>query len=296
MEHLHNQWLEDRGRDVQREYARIQAELAGQAKEIQHSGHRGEAVWVDVLKNWLPDHYHIGTRKYLLLEREVNGLSRSGEIDIVIFHPSYPRALRDKPDVMISGVLAAFSVKLTLKRTDLEDALTQATLLHRGIIPRRDLLIGDVVSPLIFGVLTQSHNLGSRPEEMIDNVLKDGRRRVDHPRDDLDIVCIADLNCWARSIAAVTETTIDEIRDWWFKGDGRSAQQAPPLAMLMEALWRKLGNRDSTLKAIADGFLHTGTPGMTVGVTGNKWPISTLISPGSAERPRLMAGQSFDVD
>jgi len=88
-----------------------------------------------LLTDWLAPQYEFGFRRYLLFEQEVHGKSRSGEIDLVLFHPSYPKRLRDQTEVMISGVVAAFNVKLTLTPDGLSEAAEMAALLRRGMKP-----------------------------------------------------------------------------------------------------------------------------------------------------------------
>jgi hypothetical protein len=91
MEHPHHRWLRRLGDDLQDEYENIQAELGGHPEKIQESGHRAETAWIALLlERWLPPNYGIATRRYLLFEQEVDGHDRSGEIDLVIFHPATP--------------------------------------------------------------------------------------------------------------------------------------------------------------------------------------------------------------
>jgi hypothetical protein len=74
----------------------------------------------------------------------------------VIFHPAYPTELRKRAEVMVSGVIAAFNVKLTLRDDGLPEAIEEARLLRRGMQRRSNRVIGDLVSPMVFGLLAQS--------------------------------------------------------------------------------------------------------------------------------------------
>ncbi len=91
-----------------------------------------------------PRNHGIATRRYLLFEQEVDGHDRSGEIDLVIFHPAYPTELRKRAEVMVSGVIAAFNVKLTLRDDGLPEAIEEARLLRRGMQRRSNRVIGDL--------------------------------------------------------------------------------------------------------------------------------------------------------
>jgi hypothetical protein len=92
---LHHWLLEKLSRELAEEYERIQGELQGQPQYIQLSGYLAEAVWARLLQDWLPPQYEFGFRRHLLFEQPVDGKSRSPEIDLVLFHPSYPKRLRD---------------------------------------------------------------------------------------------------------------------------------------------------------------------------------------------------------
>jgi len=52
--------------------------------------------------------------------------------------------------------------------------------------------------------------------------------------------------------------------------------RASTIAILMSELWQKLARRDLTLKAVADGFRITNTPGMGAG-SGEPKSLSPLI-------------------
>jgi hypothetical protein len=103
---LQHEWLKKTGDDLQADYERIR-DIARQPSGIQQSGHEAEAAWKQLLEAWLPPNDRIGVRKYLLFETPADGKSQSREHDLVIFHPGYPEALRTKPQVVISCVVAA---------------------------------------------------------------------------------------------------------------------------------------------------------------------------------------------
>ena len=289
---LRNWLLEKLSRELAEEYERIQAELKAKPENNQLSGYLAEAVWARLLAEWLPPQYDFGFQRRLLFEQAVDGKWRSGEMDLVLFHPSYPKRLRDEHEVLISGVVAAFSVKLNMTGDGLREAIEMAAELRRGLMPRIGEPIGDLVSPLVVGVLAQSHReLGQTPEETVGKTLLDAARQLDgsgayppyegadylstaglatHPRNELDFVCVADLNCWYRQPLVLwqemglpwAEDDDKYVAHWISRNEvGPDSHLAEPIAMLVSELWQKLANRDQTLKAIADGFRSTGTPG-----------------------------------
>ena len=291
---LHHGLLDKLSRELAEEYQHIQDELKNKPKNIQLSGYLAEAVWKRLVGPWLPPLYEFEPRRHLVYEQPVDGESRSAEIDLVLFHPSYPRRLRDEHEVLISGIIAAFSVKLTLTPDGLREAIEMAELLRRGMKARIREPIGDLVSPLVTGVLAQSHRgFGDDPQETVQKILLEAAHRLDgsgrpdddgdyvsaglatHPRNELDFVCIADLNCWRRRPFVMWQNSAvpwaqDEhkfIAPWTARkslsdNDNRLAE---PIAIFVSELWQKLAYRDSALKAIADGFRLTDTTGPGAG-------------------------------
>lgn len=304
---LHHWLLEKLSREIVEEYDRIQGELRGKPQNIQLSGYLAENVWARLLAEWLPPQYGFGFRRHLLYEQAVDGEKRSPEVDLVLFHPCYPKRLREEHEVLISGVIAAFSVKLTLNPAGLREGVKLAASLRRGIQPRIGEPIGDLVSPLIVGVLAQSHSqFGPEPEHKVDQLLWDTAATLDgagavpdgfggfstsgldsHPRNELDFVCVADLNCWRRTVMILNKDigvpwALDEEMyvAHWAHGkllDGSSTGRvADPIAILVSDLWQKLAHRDRSLKAVADGFRMTDTAGQSGGSLQPK-PLRSLI-------------------
>jgi hypothetical protein len=269
----HHWLLSTLARELDEEYRRIQAELQLGPENIQLSGHLAEKVWGRLLAEWLPPQYEFGFRRHLILEREADGKSRTGEVDLVLFHPAYPQRLRAEQEVLVSGVVAAFSVKATLDKSGLREAMDFAKLVRRGMEPRAG-AIGGLISPLIVGVLAQSHRqLGVDPRKSVGELLMTAASDSEHPREELDLVCIADLECWTRnalvlwagtqghsvavSTAAASGLALDKdsyIEAWTSRHPGAEGRIGEPVAALVSSLWAKLASRDASLRPIAEGF------------------------------------------
>jgi hypothetical protein len=58
--------------------------------------------------------------------------SESFETDIVVLNPSYPQPLRNREEILVGGVAAAFSVKLTLNAAGIQDGVEWAAALRLG--------------------------------------------------------------------------------------------------------------------------------------------------------------------
>jgi hypothetical protein len=248
--------------ELNQEYARIQEEirlgrvgLERGSRNTQLSGYLAEDVWARLLADWLPPQYEFGYRKYINLQNPVDGELRTGEVDLVLFHPAYPHHLRKYREIMISGVSAIFSVKTTLNREDLAAAAALAALLRRGMQVRKGKPIGDLVSPLIVGVLAQSHGWETDPSERIDEFLQSSADAAQHPREELDLLCIADSNSWTRW----PMVDIPMYHGNWMSPKlDAEVDVGRPVGTFIVDLWEKLSHRDSSLRQVAAGFRSAG--------------------------------------
>lgn len=140
-------------------------------------------------------------------------------------------------------------------------------MLRRGIEVKKDKKIGDLLSPLIFGVLAHSHkSLGNRPDRTVDRLLQQSSADVSVPRESLDLVCIADSNCWHRWVTIdipwppghpfhnVTDKVKRPMYGQAFASMGERLGHAPqenyPVAALIGGLWDVLAQRDESLRGI----------------------------------------------
>jgi hypothetical protein len=288
--HVHHAWLAAIAEDAVREYEMVRDQLQGPGK-TQQRGHNYEALFRRVLLGWLPPQYEIGTRKYLVLERSVDGLTYSAETDLVIYHPSYPRDLRERSEVLLSGVIAAFSVKSELSTGSLREAIAEARRVREGFAERRGSEIGELISPLIYGVLAHSYSKRTKdPRASVTRALLAEARKREHPRRQLDIVCVANLDCWYRTAHILADdvgtrqpSANDLYIDYW-----RSAYQLPDFdhdsrvtnpnafATLIAQLWAKLAVRDPQLSHLAQGLEVTNT-GVHAG-PGHHRQLGKLVS------------------
>jgi hypothetical protein len=105
--------------DIGREYERIQKRVG---EDPGTAGDQGEENWASVLRNWLPQTYHVVTKGRILSFDGVAG----PQIDILVLRPVYPRHLMDKKLYLAGGVAAAFECKLTLKPEHIKKAVENA--------------------------------------------------------------------------------------------------------------------------------------------------------------------------
>jgi hypothetical protein len=267
---VRHQWLDDVTRSIAEDYDRLHAEARD---DPQRSGHGGEETWARLLREWLPPTYEVATRRYIVPEEG----DETFETDLVVFNPGYPRRLRERRDVLAGGVAAAFSVKLTLDAAGVRDGIRRAALLRRGTKKRYGTARTELLGPFAVGLLAHSHswNLpGSTPLENISTAAWDlDHAEVTHPRERLDMLCVADLNTWTRSrvpyippSAAVSHpgTTEDQKTHGFcvtgFLMSDRDKSPAP-VAVLIAYLIERLSYADPSVAAFADGLRLTDTWG-----------------------------------
>jgi hypothetical protein len=301
MPHEYHQWLEGLNADIlaMYEYANRMAGIPG---KVQHLGHRGESEWLRVLSEWLPPGYEIAKRTYILLETDA-GKTVTDETDLVIFHPAYPARLREREEVLASGVAAAFSVKRAIGRGEVGAACKAAQELHRGMKIRGQTLREELVPPVIYGLLGQSHNWKaprSNPVKNVFNAVRDfDRTRLETPREGLDLICIADLGCWSRLRTATTTPKIFQGGVWVDHPDagvmtvmGRQTagpnddekdKRLSPLTIFVASLWRKLALNDPTLKPFAEGLAATSFTNTGEGWP-RYWPLAEVLSEATLKR------------
>jgi hypothetical protein len=122
------------------------------------AGDEGESNWARLLSEWLPADVHIATKGRIL----AHDGKASPQVDIVVLQDDYPRKLRDKKLYLAGGVLAAFECKNTLRRSHLEKAFVNASLIRRLARSRTGTYYDEGFSPILFGLLAHSHECGRR--------------------------------------------------------------------------------------------------------------------------------------
>lgn len=279
MIHEHHQWLADVNDDIVRAYEREQQEIAGKPDRVQELGHRVEARWAEMLSEWLPSEYEVGTRKYILLEND--DLKMTKETDLVVFHPHYPKKLRLKKPVLASGVAAAFSVRRTIGRDDIKAAYDEGINLRRGMKIREGTEQAYLVPPVFFGLLGESHDWkapASTPKENIKSITDEfDRELTGAPREGIDLLCIADLGTWTRIttvlpqkflqaqtranpiLVALTGSTGNDSLVLSGMRHDYEQNDLSPLTNFVGSLWGKLAINDPTLKPLANGLRITKT-------------------------------------
>lgn len=180
-------------REIEAEYARIRKRSA---EDPGTAGDQGEENWAALLRNWLPQYFHIVTKGRILTD---SGYA-SPQVDVLVLLPSYPKILLDKKLYLSGGVAAAFECKTTLAREDITHTVETAAAIRRNMPKRTGSPYRELNSTLIYGLLAHSHSWkGARatPAENIHAaILEADGAHVLHPIECLDFLTVADLATW----------------------------------------------------------------------------------------------------
>jgi len=296
-------------RDIKTEYDRI---LKRATEDPGTAGDQGEENWATLLRNWLPEYFHIVTKGRILCE---NGYA-SPQIDVLVLNPSYPRALLDKKLYLSGGVAAAFECKTTLRATHVAKAVETAASIRKNLPKREGTPYKELISTITFGLLTHSHvwkGDNSKPIENIENALWEADRvYVDHPNQQLDFVTVSDLATWQAMKTVFLSPTRpfynDAIKEiYGSNGSGTSSYVVAavgaerqqdyfsPISVLLAGLFSKLSWLFSDMRGLEAYFRRVNMMGSGQGKQ-RLWPI-TIYSEGIRERVytgQLSNGVSHD--
>jgi hypothetical protein len=271
--------------EMQAEYERIRARAL---EDPGTAGDEGEENWAELLRNWLPSAYHIVTKGRILSHHG----SASPQVDVLVLKPAYPPCLRDKKLYLAGGVAAAFECKLTLKAGHIRKAAENGVEIRKHVRVRQGSPYRELHSPILFGLLAHSHDWkrpSSRPSSNVDKSLAAADRAVvTHPREMVDVLCVADLGTWtATRMAWIGPAMFPEAR---YVGEvygpngaaasgyvgrtsdftGRQAVFTPIGSMLWSAVTR-LAWEDVGLRSFAGDLQEGGLPGRGQGML-RLWP------------------------
>lgn len=154
------------------------------------AGDEAEETWAALLRNWLPAGFPVVTKGRILT---ADGLA-SPQVDVLVLRPSYPLALRDKKHYFAGGVLAAFECKLTLRARDLVSAFRNCVAIKRLYGSNGETPYDQLQQPIIYGVLAHTCQKTSTRSslKLFDWIERYEMQGCSHPREMLDILCVAD--------------------------------------------------------------------------------------------------------
>ena len=160
------------------------------------AGDQGEENWADLWRGWLPRTYEVVTKGRIISQ---DGHT-SPQIDVLVLKSTYPEKLLNKKLYLAAGVAAAFECKTTLKAEHIEKTIKTCREIKNLYPVREGTPYKELHTPIVYGLLAHSHSwkgANSTPENNVALKLDESDRlHVTHPRQTLDLLCIADLGTW----------------------------------------------------------------------------------------------------
>lgn len=250
MSHELYQYVMESQRTMAAHYRRIRQRAS---EDPGTAGDDGEETWATLFRDWLPAGYKVVTKGRILTE---TGWA-SRQFDVIVLAPWYPNVLEPMKTFLSAGVVAAFECKITLKAAHVTEAIDKCAELVRHLpktkgTPRREL-----VAPIYFGLLSHSHSWTRRKSKPIENIeaklSEADREHVQHPREMLNVITIADLTTWyttrwiewnLKEKDVIADTTTAYMR--YFADDDRPA--FTPIGALLLLLYERLAWERSEMR------------------------------------------------
>ena len=186
-------FMQQISKDMAAEYKRIYRETTADSDA---DGYQGEKNWAKLLREWLPRTYKVVTNGRIISQ---DGYI-SPRVNVLVLKDIYPEKLLDKELYLAAGVAAAFECKITLEEEHIEKAVKISAKIKNLYPEREGTPYKELHTPIVYGLLAHSHSwkdLNSTPEATIKKkLLESDKLYISHPREGLDILCVADLATW----------------------------------------------------------------------------------------------------
>ncbi|MEU8133763.1 DUF6602 domain-containing protein [Streptodolium elevatio] len=218
-------------------FEQASAEMAAEYQRIRKkhkndhgtAGDEGEENWAELLSRWLPAGYHVVTKGQIM----GSDGSTSPQIDILVLSSAYPPFLTTKRMWLADGVIAAFECKNTLKATHLIEAAKTAAAVRKLTTQQEGTPYDELLGTPLYGVLAHAHSWESDDTEVVETIekaLQSGMNAAAHPRDLLDLVCVANLSTWWAARIP-----------WLGEGPSLNVEGLPPKPPGPGLVWQRVG-------------------------------------------------------
>ena len=283
------------------EYNRIQKRAT---EDPGTAGDQGEENWAELLRGWLPSTYKVVTKGRIISQDSIT----SPQVDVLVLKDVYPEKLLNKKLYLAAGVAAAFECKTTLKAEHIEQAIKTCVEIKNLYPDRKGTPYKELHAPIVYGLLAHSHSWkapNSTPETNIEQkLLEFDKLHVSHPRECLDLLCVADLGTWISSkMTFVGPRVIRNYESTPFSVCGpegaalsmhightpsssHQVQHFTPIGTLISYLSRRLAWEDQSLRDLSDYYRLTGISGSGGG--NFRYWSSSIYS--ESVRPRAESG------
>ena len=304
---LHD-FMQQKSKWMAEEYDRIQKRAT---EDPGTAGDQGEENWAKLLRDWLPRTYEVVTKGRIISQ---DGRT-SPQIDVLVLKSIYPKQLVDENQKMYlaAGVAAAFECKTTLKAAHIDEAIETCVKIKNLYPAREGTPYKELHAPIVYGLLAHSHSWKGPNSTPANNIAQkllkfSGASYLSHPRQGLDLLCVADLGTWfSGHITFIRPQPAVKPSDSLYRLGGstdricvahttlqnKQVKHFTPIGVLIYCLSQKLAWENPELRDLADYYRNTDVvgSGITMGQPTAVWPSSTIYS--RAVYSRLLADKSL---
>ena len=267
------------------EYERIRRRSA---EDPGTAGDQGEENWASLLRDWLPPTFQVVTKGRII----GSDGSTSPQVDVIVLKDVYPKKLLDKKHYLAGGVAAVFECKTTLRSSHIEEAVKASKTIKKLCAVRYGNPYDELHAQILYGLLSHSHSWsspGSQPKNNITHKLwESDNAYTSHPRESLDVLCVADLGIWALHKLTFINPRLLSASLSAVYGENGSSQTSyinrmrvtdseeedfTPVGSLIAYLSRRLAWENPSLRQLAEYYQATSLEGGGGGAMRH-WPSS----------------------
>ena len=305
MTHDLHEFMRQLSDEMAAEYRRIQMRTS---EDPGTAGDQGEENWAELLRGWLPHTYKVVTKGRIISQ---DGRT-SPQIDVLVLKSIYPEKLLTKKLYLAAGVAAAFECKTTLKAAHIDEAIETCVKIKNLYPAREGTPYKELYAPIVYGLLAHSHSWNGPNSTPVNNIAQkllkfSGVPYLLHPRQGLDLLCVADLGTWfSQHTTFIRPQPAVKPSDFRYRQGGstgnsyvvhtifqnKEVKHFTPIGVLIYCLSEKLAWENPELRDLADYYRSTDVvgSGITMGPTA-VWSSSTIYS--RAVYSRLLADKSL---
>lgn len=278
-----------------------------EAEDPTNTRSRAAESWAKLLRGWLPSTYEVVTNGRII--------SRDGRIsrwvDVLVLKSAYPEKLVNKDVYLAASVAAAFECETTLAAAHIARAVRTCTEIKRLYSTRIGTPYRELHAPVIYGLLARSYSWKGEdtvPASHIEQkFLEADGLYVVHPRECLDLLCVANLGTWRAvkvlaplllashcgiPISSVLETGFT-LQTAYMMAESEHENQGEPLTPIGSFIFdlsRKLAWEDVNLRELSQYY-----QGMRIDNLGSGKPRSWDFS-FSESVTRQLLDHRFNLD
>lgn len=226
--------------------------------------------WAQLLRKWLPRTYEVVTNGCIINQSG----KTSPELDVLVLKDAYSKELQNENLYLAADVAAVFECKTTLRAAHIAKAVETCAVIKDLYPAREGTPYKELHAPIIYGLLAHSHSWksdNSTPEiNIIRNLYKYDRSHVSHPRQTLDLLCVADLAAWT-SFKSAFVSRQDEADKFAFSlyaervlAPNNQLERFTPIVTLISNLSQRLAWENPTLRNLADCYRMMNLAGSAI--------------------------------